>query len=270
MTPSASAPSVPGQRPQVPVGDARRAAAERVDDDQPRAVAARLEDQAPQVRRRRERVPAPHDDRARVHPLLGIDLGRRRRSSPSCPPRPRSRRSCARASSRRSPSNSRLPIDVALHDALRAEVAVGDDRRAAVPLDRVARCPAAATSSASSQPTCRNCALALGARAHERMQQPLRRVHALEVVRHLAAQEARRDRVLGVALDARGAARGVDLDEQRARVGAIVRAGPADDSGGGAHGGFDPTTRADDPPETPSFRSESYSLGCYGRRRGAM
>ncbi len=65
-----------GQRREVLVGDARRAAAEGVDHDQLRAVAAGEGDQAPQVRCRRHRVPAPADDQLRPRPLLRIDLGR--------------------------------------------------------------------------------------------------------------------------------------------------------------------------------------------------
>ena len=96
-------------------------------------------------------------------------------------------------------------------------------------------------------------ALALGARTDERVQEPLRGVHALEVVGDLAAQESGGDRVFGVALDARGAARGVDRDEQGARIGTVVRAGPADDSGSGAHGDFDPTREAGYPAGTSRF-----------------
>ena len=137
MTPSASAASS-GERSQVPVGDARRAAAEGIDDDEPRAATARLEDEAPEMRGGGERVPAPHDDRARVHPLLGIDLGR------GAVRRHRPRHAGARADrahERRAAERVEQPArhDVALQDALRAEVAVGHDRCAAVALRRVAQ-----------------------------------------------------------------------------------------------------------------------------------
>ena len=229
-----------GQRPQVHVGDARRAAAERVDDDQPRAALARLEDQPPEVRRRRERVPAPHDDRARVHPLLGVDLGRGAVRRHRARDARRSRRSCARASSRRARRAAGWPsCRPARGPACRGSCRARSTRRRAARSPRAGRAAASVERLVPARPA--EAPLALGARAHERMQQALVRVHALEVVRDLAAQEAGRDRVLGVARDARGAALGIDLDEQRAGVGAIVRAGPADDSGGCAHGLADAT-----------------------------
>ena len=110
----------------------------------------------------------------------------------------------------------------------------------------------------------------LRACAHERMQQPLLRVHALEVVRHLAAQEAGRDRVVGVALDARRAASGIDLDEQRAGVGTIVRACPADDSGGGVTAFSTLHARPEDPPEPPSFRPNPIALGATVGSEGPL
>ena len=229
------------QGAEVHVGDAGRAAAEGIDDDQPRAAAARLEDQLPEVRRRGERIPAPHDDRAGVHPLLGIDLGR------GAVRRHRARNAGARADrahERGSADRVEQAVGhhVALHQSLRAEIAVGDDGRAAMPRDR--RLEAARSGVEGLVPGhLPEATLALGPRAHQRMQEALVRVHALEVVRHLAAQEAGRDGVIAVALDARRAAIGVDLDEQGARVGTIVRAGPADDSGNGVHGDFDPTRR---------------------------
>ena len=228
------------QRPQVDVGDARRAAAERIDRDQPRAAPARLEDEAPEVRRRGQRVPAPHAIvRACTH-SSGSTSG----EAPLVAIVPADARARAdRAHERRAADRVEQPVahHVALHEALRAEVAVGDDRRAAVPLDRALQ--AARGDVERLVPAhLAEAALALGAGAHERAQQALVGVHALEVVRHLAAQEPRRDRVIGVALDARRAAGGVDLDEQGAGVGTVVRAGPADDLESDVHGDHDPTT----------------------------
>ena len=249
------------------VRDARGAAAEGIDDDQPRAPLARLEQQPPEVRRGRERIPAPDDDRARVHPLLGVDLGRRalRRH------RPRHARARAdRAHERRAAERVEQAVahDVALQEPLRAEVAVGGDGCAAVALARREQARGGhrerLVPARLAEP-----ALALRARAQERAQQPLRRVHALEVVRHLAAQEARRDRMLGVACDRGRAPIGVDLDEQGAGVGAIVRAGAADDSAGCAHGAADATPAASIPPEPPPYRLESHrSSVLRSRARG--
>ena len=257
------------ERSQVRVGDARRAAAEGIDDDEPRSAPARFEDQAPQVRSRRERVPAPRDDRARVHPLLGIDLGR------GAVGRHRARHAGARADGaheRRAADRVEQAIGhhVALHETLRAEIAVRHDR--APPCRAIASCsPRAATSSASSQVAAAESPSPLAPARTSGCRSRSVGVHALEVVGDLAAQEAGGDRVVGVALDARRAARGVDLDEQRAGVGAIVRAGPADDSGGGAHGDFDPTREAAiSRRNLPLSAPNPIAVGCYGRKRGAL
>ena len=73
-------------------------------------------------------------------------------------------------------------------------------------------------------------ALAFGAGADQRPQDPLLGVDAVEVVGDLAAEEAGRDRVLGVAADCHRPPAGVDRGQHRARVGAVVGAGPADDA----------------------------------------
>ncbi len=52
----------------------------------------------------------------------------------------------------------------------------------------------------------------------------VRRVDAVQIFCHLAAQESPRHRLLGVALDLHRAALAVDRHQHRARVGAIVRA----------------------------------------------
>ena len=62
------------------------------------------------------------------------------------------------------------------------------------------------------------------------MEQPVLGVDAVEVVGHLAAQEAGGDRVVGVAGDRDRAAVRVDGHEHRAGVGAVVRAGAAHDA----------------------------------------
>jgi hypothetical protein len=68
----------------------------------------------------------------------------------------------------------------------------------------------------------------------EGVEDALRRVHAVEIVRHLAAQEADRDRMVGIAAHLCGAAV-LDRHVHGAGVRAVVRAGGADEAGGG-HG----------------------------------
>jgi hypothetical protein len=70
---------------------------------------------------------------------------------------------------------------------------------------------------------------ALRAVADQRMQQPLVRVHAVEVVGDLAAEKAVRDRVLRVAADLDGPPVLVDRDQHRAGVGAVVGTGRVND-----------------------------------------
>ena len=119
-----------GQRAQVLVRHARRAAAERVHHDEPRACCARVEQLAPEVGRRRERVPAPHDHVARVRPLLGVDLGgdavgRRGAGEPGR----RADGALQRGGAER--VDDAGAHDVALDQALGAHVPVGQDRLAA-------------------------------------------------------------------------------------------------------------------------------------------
>ena len=169
-----------GQGPEVHVGDARRAAAEGIDGDQPRSAAPRLQDQLPGVRGRRERVPAPDDDRARVHPLLGVDLGR------GAVGRHRARDPGARADGaheRRAADRVEQAVGhrVALHATLGAEIALGGDGRATMLGDRrlqpahreVERLVPGRPPEAPSP---------LAPVADQRMQEALRGVHALEVV----------------------------------------------------------------------------------------
>ena len=66
--------------------------------------------------------------------------------------------------------------------------------------------------------------LALGARPHQRVEKSLGRVHTLEVVGHLPAEEAVSDRLIGIALDSHRATFAVDRHEHRASVWTVVRA----------------------------------------------
>ena len=139
-----------GQRAQVLVGDARRAAAERIDDDQLRA--------APRARRASgatgaARSTSGSSPRERRSARAATPRGRpraTRRCAPSCPRPRRSRRSCARARGAERVHHA-VAHRVALDQALGARVAVGQrsTRRRARRSPRGGRRPRA--SSASSQ-----------------------------------------------------------------------------------------------------------------------
>ena len=210
------------QRAQMLVRHPRGAAAERIDHHEPRALLARVEQLSPQVRRRGERVPAPHQQIAGVRPLLRVHLGRD----------PVSHRGAHVAGGR---ADRALQVrgaesvhhagghDVPLDQPLRSHVAVRQDRLAP---ELVAR---------AQQPLRRDVdrllpggAPEVAVLAHERVQDALVRVHALEVVRDLAAEEADRDRMVGIARDLRRAPV-LDRHVHGAGVGTVVRAGAADE-----------------------------------------
>ena len=157
---------------------------------------ARVEQLAPQVRRGRQRVPAPDEQVAGVRPLLRVDLGRDAVRHQRAGDSRRSRRSCARAPTRRARSSPGPLIDVrpGSAPACPCSCTAGSTRR------RTRRAPASRPprrrwSSASSHEARRK----LAALAHQRVQDALVRVDAVEVVRDLAAEEADGDRVVGIA-----------------------------------------------------------------------
>ncbi len=121
---------------------------------------------------------------------------------------------------------------VALDQPLRAGVGVGQDRLAAVLLAHARETGRHAIERLVPR-NAPEAPLPLGALAHERMQQPLVRVDALQVVRHLAAEEPDGDRMVGVAghLDGAPVLHG---HVHRAGVGTVVRAGGAHEASGHA------------------------------------
>ena len=209
------------QRAQMLVRHARRATPEGVDHHEPRSLLARVEQFPPQVRRGGERVPAPHEQVAGVRPLLRIDLGRDavRHGGPHVAGGGTDRALQVRGAERvHHPGGHHVPLD----QPLRAHVAVGQDRLAAELLAR------------AQQPLGGDVdrllprgAPEVAALAHERVQDALVRVHALEVVRDLPAQEADRDRMVGITRDLRRAPV-LDRHVHGAGVGTVVRAGAAD------------------------------------------
>ncbi len=218
----------PGERPDVLVGNPRRSAPVRVDDDEPRARAAGGEQEAPEVRCSRHGVPTPDEEVARVDPLLGIDLGRAtvRHGDPGDAG---ARTDRPLESARADRIHDACAHRVVLKHPHCPEVAVRQHRLASEARDRAlqaegyrlerfvpARPPEAAAT--------------LFAFADERVEKAVLTVDTVEVVRHLPAEEAGGDRMLRVSLDLRRATLPVDGDEHRACVGAIVRTGGTDDA----------------------------------------
>ena len=218
-----------GQRAQVLVGHPRGAAAERVDHHDARPRPAGVEQLAPQVRSGGHRVPAPDDHVARVGPLLGIDLRRE-------------------AVSHRGPHQTGGGADgpfeiggpervhhprahaVALDEALRSRVRVGQDRLATVLGRRLAQ-PLGHEVEGLVPAHAAKAALALRPFAHQRMQDSLVGVDPVEVVGHLPAQEAHGDRMVGIAGDP-GCPAVLHRHVHGAGVGTVVGAGCADQAGG--------------------------------------
>ena len=217
----------PRKRPQVLVGDPRRAAAEGVDDDQPGAGPPRLEQLLPEMRGGRHRVPAPDQEVAGVRPLLGIHLGR---EPMGCDDAGDAGAGADRPHQPAGADRVHEPVGdrAALERALRAHVAVGEHRFAAVLLDRGAD-PLRADVDRLLPARGTELARALRAGANQRLEDPVLRVDAIEVVGDLAAEEARGDRMVGVSADRHRAPRLVHRRQHRAGVGAIVWAGSAND-----------------------------------------
>ena len=216
-----------GQRAQVLVGHPGGTAAERIDHHDLRARLARVEQLAPEVRSGGHRVPAPDEHVARVRPLLGIDLGRKavghhRADDPG--------RGADRALELAGAERVHQPgaHQVALDQPHGAHVRVGQDRFA----PELLACAAQARGHAV------ECVVParpaqLSVHAHERVQDALIGVDAVEVVRDLSAQEADRDRMVGIPGDL-DRAPVLDGHVHRAGIGTVVRAGAAHDASGHA------------------------------------
>ena len=227
----ARAASVP-EALQVLVRHACGAAPERVHHHQSRAGAARLEQLAPGAGRwtsgstprpgGSERAATPRDQpRARC---------RGRRWCPSCR---RSHRSCARATTPRARSSpGRSSCCPGSGPAYRRSCRAGWPRR------RARRAPAGARWPRARAPRPRRPRRKLPSPLRpipdQRVEDPVRRVHTVEVVRHLAAEEAGRDGVLGVPAHGHGPAVLIHRDGHGAGVRAVVRTGGMDDAR--AHG----------------------------------
>jgi hypothetical protein len=220
------------ERAHVPVGRRGRPRAQRVDDDHAGARLARLLHDRPLVQVGDDRVRPPQHDEAAVGEVLvaqadgragGLHLGREHRL-----PADRALEA-ARAQAREEAARER----VLLHHALGAREAVRQHRLAAV-LGDGRREPIGDVRQRVVPRHALEGALALRARADERMEQPIGAVGALEEVADLGAQGAAGERML---LDpdellGHSVAHG---DLPGARVRAVVRTRATDDSGFGGH-----------------------------------
>ena len=183
---------------------------------------AGLEDEAPQVRRRRERVPRPHDHVAGVDPPLGVDL-RRQPCVAMTPAMPASAQIVRSRSVAPMRVHHARAHQIALEIAHRAEVGVRQDRFApglVAHRGEPRRSRARSRRPMSPPGTARD---PLRAVAHERAGQPVGRVDALDVVVDLGAEGSGRDRVVGIAGDLHRPTV-LDRHEHGAGVGTVVRA----------------------------------------------
>ncbi len=113
-----------------------------------------------------------------------------------------------------------------------AHVAVGQDRLGAVAVDGVLQ-PRGHPIERLVPRDLLERSRPLGAGADQRVQQPILGIDPRRVVGDLAAEEARGDRLVGVAFDLHGPPVGVDVDEHGARIGTVVGASPVHHAPGG-------------------------------------
>ena len=205
--------------------------AQRVDGDDVRPALLRREHEAPLVEVGGEQVGAPQDDEVRVLEILGIHahgaaVRGLQRGARGCGA---DRRAQTRCSHRGEQAGTHDP---ALHHALGAREVVRQHRFGAVPLDRGAeagrrRLDRLVPADALEAP------LALRADSPQRMDDPIGVVQRVEVAVDLGAERAVRERIGAIAAQADCAAV-VDIDQPRAGVRAVQRAGPAHDRPHGA------------------------------------
>jgi hypothetical protein len=210
----------------VPVRALRGLAAPRLDDHDLGAGTPRALDERPDMEIGRHQVRAPGDDEVGVHHRLGIgasDAAARR-----VPARLRARVAHRaglqpRDAERVEEAEKQAAVELALVCAIR----VAEQRERPILADD--GLPAADDLVERLGPGDRHEApLPLGARAAQRRRDAIRRVERLVLPVHLGAHEARGHHVIGVALQLRQPPV-LDVREERALVGTVVRARRADD-----------------------------------------
>ena len=220
------------QRAHVPVGRRGRARQQRVDDHHPRSRLARLLDDRPLVQVGDDRVRPPQHDEAAVEEVEGAQADERARGLEV----PGRRRLPADRPLQAAGAELREEAPVhrgALHEPLGAGEAVGEHRLAAVLGDDRAQALGDVRERVVPRDRLEG-ARALGARAHQRLAQPIGAVRALEEVADLRAQPAAGERMLLDADELLGHAV-ADRDLPRAGVRAVVRTSAPDDDRFGGH-----------------------------------
>ena len=210
-----------GANLQVPVRGLGRPRPDRIDDDELRAAAPRFAHERPVVEVGDDRVGPPQHDEAAVDDLFGIDAAAdaNRRDQPGGGHRAADV-AVERAAAHRShePPIQRVHLDEPLH----AGGAVRKDRfRAGLGGDRLpARCDVGErVVPGDALESC----VALRSHPAQRVQHPIRVIDTLEVVVHLRAEGAARERMSGIA-DERPGAAVPDLDDPATGVRTIMPA----------------------------------------------
>ena len=205
----------------------------RIDGDDRRALGPCLEHERPQVRIRRQRVRPPEQHEVALGNAFGV--GADVRADRHAHADGAGHRADRAVEHRRADEVEESPVHRrALDHPHRAGVRIGQDRLRSVARTRGSRSAASAiSSSASSHETRSNLPRALWADAAQRVQEPIAMVGSLDVAIDLGAEKAAGERVIRVAGNAHGAPV-FDGHEHGAGVGAVVRAGAANDGASSA------------------------------------
>ncbi len=245
----------------------RRGAAVRVDRDEPRAAPLRFLRARPEVHVGRDRIAAPDQDQPAVLELLEVHAeGSADGRGPAGLAGGRTDRAVEQR--RAQPMEEAAVHRAVLQQAHRAGVAVRQDGLRAVGRRGDVREPVGDGRERLVPRDAREAAFALATDAAHRMQHALVRVRAVEVAGHLRAQHAGRGRMVGRTADGDRAAV-LDGGQQRAGVGAVVRARAAHDMPSGRRrrlNGHD-ATRGCAAPASESVDHHADSTGVAGGRR---
>ena len=210
---------------QIPVGPLGRRAPARLDDDELRPAASRALDEGPDVDVRRHEVGAPRDDEIRL--LDGLRIGSAHAAAGGVPARLGARIAHgAREEPRGAEGVEEPQHEPAVDLPLVRAVAIAEDAQRPLVLDD--GLPARDDLVEGLLPRDgREATLALGPGATQRGEDAIGGNEHLVLAVDLGAGEARREGMLGVALDLHHAVP-VHLREQRALIRAVVRAHRAD------------------------------------------
>ena len=224
----------------VPVRGARGARGVRVDDDELRAVAARFFNEGPEVDVVAVNVGRPGEDQLRVRESFGVG------AELAAVDGDQGLATCLRADGAVELRGAETVEEAAIHGTVAeladgAGVGIRQDRFGAVLAGDGGEAgrdgvegfvPGNALERLGFTAVWQRGFGHAGAAAH-RVEQAVRRVNTVEVLRHFAAEEAARDGVIGVAAEFGGTSCFVDGDEHPAGVGAVMRADSMNSAGHG-------------------------------------